>query len=156
VGEPEQRGPRFTIGVFGILLDEQRRVLLCHRRDFDLWNLPGGGLEANEAPWEGVTREVREETGLDVTVEYLAGVYSKPESDEVVFSFVCRVVGGALRLTDEADQVAYFVIEDIPANTSRKQVERIKDVLDALRAGPQIPTLKVQRGPSSRTLAGQG
>ncbi len=147
---------RFTIGAFGILLDEQRRVLLCHRRDFDLWNLPGGGLEAGESPWEGVIREVREETGLAVAVERLAGVYSKPENDEMVFSFVCRAVGGAVSLTDEADQVAYFAVDDIPANTSRKQVERVKDVLDALRTGTQLPTLKVQRGPSSRTLASQG
>jgi len=155
VSDTGQQTARFTIGVFGILLDAQQRVLLCHRRDFDLWNLPGGGLEPGEAPWEGVTREVREETGLDVVVERLAGLYSKPENDEVVFSFVCRAVGGALCLTDEADQVAYFAVDDIPANTSRKQVERINDVLDALRTGIQMPTLKMQRGPSSRTLAGQ-
>lgn len=59
----------FKIGVFGIIIDEQNRVLLCHRRDYDLWNLPGGGLEKNEAPWEGVVREVKEETGLRVKVE---------------------------------------------------------------------------------------
>ncbi len=85
---------QFTIGVFGILLDEQQCVLLCHRRDFDLWNLPGGGLEANESPWEGAIREVREETGLAVVIERLVGVYSKPEADEVVFSFLCRAVDG--------------------------------------------------------------
>ena len=101
-----QDKPRFTIGVFAILLDESRRVLLCHRRDFDLWNLPGGGLETGESPWTGVVREVREEAGLDVTVERLVGVYSKPESGEIVFSFLCRVVGGALTLTAEADQIA--------------------------------------------------
>jgi len=44
----------FTIGVFAIILDESRRVLLCHRRDFDLWNLPGGGLERGESPQDGV------------------------------------------------------------------------------------------------------
>ena len=32
---------QFTIGIFGIIFDEQKRVLLCHRRDYDLWNLPG-------------------------------------------------------------------------------------------------------------------
>jgi ADP-ribose pyrophosphatase YjhB (NUDIX family) len=35
----------FTIGVFGIIRDEQNRVLLCLRNDYDLWNLPGGALE---------------------------------------------------------------------------------------------------------------
>lgn len=42
----------FTIGVFGIIRDEQDRVLLVLRNDYDLWNLPGGGLENGEAPWQ--------------------------------------------------------------------------------------------------------
>ena len=52
---------QFTIGIFGIIFDEQKRVLLCHRRDYDLWNLSGGGLESGESPWEGLKREVRED-----------------------------------------------------------------------------------------------
>ena len=47
----------FTIGVFGIITDERDRVLLCHRRDFDLWNLPGGRVEAGESPWSALVRE---------------------------------------------------------------------------------------------------
>jgi 8-oxo-dGTP diphosphatase len=83
----------FRLGVFAIILDGQKRVLLCHRRDHDLWNLPGGRLETGEAPWQGVIREVKEETGLDAQVVRLAGVYSKLDVNEVVLSFVCAVVG---------------------------------------------------------------
>ncbi len=71
---------RFAIGAFGILLDADGRVLLCHRRDVDLWNLPGGGLVPGEAPWDGVVREVAEETGLEVIVERLAGSTSSQSS----------------------------------------------------------------------------
>ena len=59
----------FTIGTFAIIFDDQGRVLLCHRRDLDVWNLPGGGLESGELPTEAVLREVKEETGLKVVVE---------------------------------------------------------------------------------------
>lgn len=52
----------FNIGVFAIVKDEKDRVLLCLRNDYNVWNLPGGGLEAGEAPWQGVIREVKEET----------------------------------------------------------------------------------------------
>ena len=45
-----------AIGVFAIILDDGGRVLLCHRRDQDLWNLPGGGLESGETPWEALGR----------------------------------------------------------------------------------------------------
>ena len=136
---------KFTIGVFAILFDADGRVLLCHRRDLDLWNLPGGGLEPGETPWDGVAREVEEETGLQVAVDRLAGIYSKPEVDEIVFSFVCRVVGGALAPTDEADRLEYFALDGLPQNTSRKQVERIRDAAD--QGGSVL--LKEQRGPSS-------
>lgn len=140
----------FAIGVFAIMLDEEGSVLLCHRRDADLWNLPGGGLEPGEAPWAGVIREVREETGLTVAVERLAGVYHKPEFNEIVFSFVCTVAGGAVTPTDEADAIEYFPLDRIPPNTSRKQVERIRD---AVATGGIV--LKEQRGPSSRLPDGQ-
>jgi len=48
----------FKIGVFAIIFNEKKEVLLCHRRDYDLWNLPGGGLEENESPWDGIIREI--------------------------------------------------------------------------------------------------
>ncbi|MDP9354458.1 MAG: NUDIX domain-containing protein [Chloroflexota bacterium] len=141
----------FGIGAFAVLLDRHGRVMLCHRRDDDLWNLPGGRVEQGEAPWQAVVREVREETGLEVAVERLAGVYSKPEVNEVVFSFVCRVTGGGVTPTDEADRIEYFALDGIPHNCSRKQVERIRDVIEG--AGEVV--LKEQRGPSSRVSGGQ-
>ena len=117
----------FALAAFAIILDEEGRVLLSHRRDRDLWNLPGGRVELGESPWAGVLREIKEETGLEAEIESLAGVYRKTQKDEVVFSFFCKVVGGELQLTDEADQHEYFALEDIPENTSPKQVERVKD-----------------------------
>jgi len=121
--------PQFVIAAFGFIFDEQNRILLCHRMDYDLWNLPGGTMEAGESPWECVIREVREETGLEVEITRLAGIYNKPEKNELVFSFICRVVGGRIILNEEADKIEYFSINDIPHNTSPKQVERINDVL---------------------------
>lgn len=59
----------FSIGAFSIIFDEQGRVLLCHRRDMDAWNLPGGGAESGELPTEAAIRETKEETGLDVVIE---------------------------------------------------------------------------------------
>ncbi|HLF26367.1 MAG TPA: NUDIX domain-containing protein [Anaerolineae bacterium] len=117
----------FSIGAFAIIFDEQGRVLLCHRRDRDMWNLPGGGVERGELPTEAVVREVKEETGLEVIVERLVGVYGKPEKAELIFAFACRIAGGQLLLTDESDANRYFDIERLPANLSRKQVSRIHD-----------------------------
>jgi ADP-ribose pyrophosphatase YjhB (NUDIX family) len=138
----------FSIGAFAIIFDENGKVLLSHRRDMDMWNLPGGGVEAKEMPNEAVIREVKEETGLDVTLERLVGVYGKVEKDELVFAFVCRVTGGQLILTDEADQHNYFAVDEIPTNTSPKQVERIHD---AIKQNTQ-PVFRRQIAPSTQSV----
>jgi mutator protein MutT len=138
----------FTIGAFGVIFDESKKVLLCHRRDMDLWNLPGGMVECGESPWEGVVREVREEVGLDVEVIRLVGVYSKKKNDDVIFSFVCKKVNGVEMLTDEADEVAYFSLENLPQNLSPKHVERI---IDAIQEKREV-VMKIQSDQSGMDL----
>ena len=121
---------QFTIGVFGIIFNEKQEILLCHRTDYDLWNLPGGGLENGEAPWEGVIREIKEETGLDAEVIRLAGVYNKPKNNNLAFSFICRYKAGEITLNNESDQIAYFPFDKFPYNIVPKQLERIKDAIE--------------------------
>lgn len=135
----------FRLGAFAVIADEQGRVLLCHRTDLDMWNLPGGVVEHDEAPWQAVVREVREETGLEVTVAQLAIVDHRPGKGEVVFTFTCAVTGGALAASDEADELAWFAPDALPASTAARHVERIAPVL----AGVPLPLLRTQHGPSS-------
>jgi len=136
-------------GAFAVIFDGTRRVLLCHRRDIDAWNLPGGGVEDGEAPWDAVLREMREEVGVEADVVRLTGLYWKPERDELVFNFECRIVSGTPSTSDEADRVGYFGIDELPANTGAKHVERIRD---AVSGGPVA--LRVQTGPGMRDLFG--
>jgi 8-oxo-dGTP diphosphatase len=138
----------FSIGAFAIIFDNRCRVLLCHRRDMDAWNLPGGGVESGELPIEAVIREAKEETGLDVAVERLVGIYGKADKDELVFSFVCRVIGGQLTTSDEADKCEYFEIENVPPNIAPKQVARI---CDAVSLNVQ-PIFRRQTEPSTREM----
>jgi ADP-ribose pyrophosphatase YjhB (NUDIX family) len=131
----------FTIGTFGIIMDENKRVLLCHRRDLDLWNLPGGKVEEKESPWVAVIREIKEETGLETKITHLSGVYSKPDKNEIVFSFICEVKGGEITMTDEADKIEYFDLDKIPENTSPKHIERVKDYFsDKIKTHYKIQT----------------
>jgi len=117
----------FTIGAFGLITNEKDEILLVHRNDYDLWNLPGGAMESGESPWSAVIREVKEETGFDVEIMGMQGIYSKTGEDDLVFSFSCEIIGGEKTLNEEASAIEFFAIEDIPINTSPKQVERIKD-----------------------------
>src|SRR5207247_9792565 len=99
--DAENSLPIFRIGVFALIFNNEKQILLGHRRDIDWWNLPGGGMESGETVDEALCREVREETGLVVKVERLIGVYSKPQKQEVVLTFRCQVIGGTLHATEE-------------------------------------------------------
>ena len=84
-------------------------------------------MEATESPWDAVVREVSEEVGLLVRVDRLLGVYAIPARADLVFNFLCVPVGGAIRLSNEADEIQWFSHADIPSNTLPRQRERIGD-----------------------------
>ena len=104
------------VGVGGVVVD-QGRVLLVRRGQEPLkgrWTLPGGLLELGESLLEGVVREVREETGLNVEpvelIELLDRVHR--EADKVRYHYViadylCRVVDGSLEAASDAEDVRW-------------------------------------------------
>ena len=125
--DPTATPTTFSVGANAIIFDGDERVLLSHRRDHDIWNLPGGAVERGELPTDAGVREVEEETGLVVEVARLVGVYANAHKDDIVFAFECKVVGGKLTATAESRDHRYYAVDAIPANTIPKQVERIHD-----------------------------
>jgi len=142
--DSESSPPIFRIGVFALIFNYEKQILLGHRRDIDWWNLPGGGMEYGETVDEAVCREVREETGLEVKVERLVGVYSKPQKQEVVLTFLCQAIGGTLQPTEETRESRYFAPEALPENTLPKHRQRIEDAL----LNKQRAVIRVQRSSS--------
>jgi ADP-ribose pyrophosphatase YjhB (NUDIX family) len=159
-GDPDGDAGRWVrLGAFALIFDDERRLLLCHRRDLDVWDLPGGGVEPGEAPWDAVVREVAEETGLQVTVDGLTGVYRKPV--ELVLVFACVVTGGTLRLTEEADAHQWRAVHDLPANLSPNHRQRVHDAVagSAALGGAEdaagVPALRVQPDYRAGRLGGR-
>ncbi|MET0389420.1 MAG: NUDIX domain-containing protein [Polyangiales bacterium] len=67
------------IGAHGLCVVEGKLLLVRlapSQIEAGMWTLPGGGLDWGESPERGVVRELREETGLDVEVDHIAGVFS--------------------------------------------------------------------------------
>lgn len=141
--DAETSKPQFRIGVFALIFDEEH-ILLSHRRDIDWWNLPGGGMELGETVDEALRREVREETGLEVEVEQLVGVYSKPQKQEVVLTFRCRTISGTLQPTEESDENRFFDPHALPENLLPKHRQRIEDAL----LNQQGAVIRAQRIPA--------
>ena len=87
-----------TYGV-EIAVFDAGKVLLIKRRDLQVWALPGGGSDAGESVAQAAVRETREETGLEVELQHLVGVYSRPtwcQGGDHDLLFSARPVGGEL------------------------------------------------------------
>jgi SAM-dependent methyltransferase len=129
------------LGATAVIFDSEGLVLLNERADGRGWNLPAGFVAQDEGPRAGIVREVKEETGLDVEVDSLVGVYdwayARPGVDRTLVSlcFLCRIVGGNLIPTKEALRHGWFSPDQLPIPmSSRRQVQMLGDAR-AMREG---------------------
>ncbi len=117
----------------GILIEMEGGVVLIKRGGHikqGLWALPSGYIEADESVEEAAVREAREETGLEIQLEDLVGIYSFPEgppTSGIIVFYRARPVGGALRAGDDALDVRVFQPDDVPElpfRTHRQAIQR--------------------------------
>jgi len=140
-GERLGKNGELRIGCSATIFDESRqKVLLTRRQDNGLWCLPGGHMEAGESVEECCMREVFEETGLQVRVKRLTGVYSNPDqlvvyrngsqAHFVVMNFEVEVIGGELGLSEETSEAGYFSLTEIDSMPMHdRHVDRVVDAL---------------------------
>jgi ADP-ribose pyrophosphatase YjhB (NUDIX family) len=112
-----------VVATTAFVLDGTNRVLLIHRTDNNLWALPGGAQEFGEYVADTAARETREESGVDIEVTGIVGIYTNPNhvveftDGEVRQQFsICfrgRAVGGDLRPSDESSDVAWVSQESL-------------------------------------------
>ncbi len=124
-----------------VVTDKSGRILLHKRKDNNMWSLLGGAMEAGESISQTIIREVKEESGYDVKINKLIGIYTDPQhvieySDGEIrqqFSicFHCEVVSGNLTISDESKDVQFFDIYELnKLNIHEAQWVRIKDYLE--------------------------
>lgn len=120
---------KHSVSVAGIVIRDDGKILAIQRRDNGRWEPPGGVLELGETFEAGVCREVREETGVDVEVGRLTGVYKNIPSGIVALVFRCRPRSGCVGSTQEATRVRWLTVAEVAARMSPAYAVRVTDAL---------------------------
>ncbi len=132
-----------------VVTDSDGRILLIRRRDNNLWALPGGGMDLGESIEDTARREVREETGLDVEVTDLIGIYTNPHHvmayddgevrQQFSLCYTTRILGGELAIDDESTDIRWVKsaeLAGLPMHPSMRL--RIEHYLDRDRTSPYL------------------
>lgn len=108
--------------------DASRLLLVDHADGTHRWGLPGGAIEPGEHPADAAVREVFEETGIEIEITGLAGVFSGPDAEVRydngdVTTYVTAVFTARPRQAtvpridrDELADAAWFAVEELPAS----------------------------------------
>jgi ADP-ribose pyrophosphatase YjhB (NUDIX family) len=148
--DPEAPEPNaLVVAASAVVTDQQGGILLVRRTDSGNWALPGGAMNLGESVADCAVREVREETGLEVEVTGLVGIYTDPRhviaytDGEVRQQFnlclTARVVGGTLAGSDEStalDYIAPSQLDTLPMHPTQRL--RLAHFLDPSLAQPYL------------------
>lgn len=115
---------------------EDGRVLMVREISDGKWTLPGGWADVNQSAGECVVREIAEESGFKARALKLAAVYdyqkrNPPRHIDSIYKmfFLCEIVGGAARASDETSEVAFFPRHELPplslGRTTAAQIDRM-------------------------------
>lgn len=128
--------PAHIVAVGGLVYNREGKILLMLHPKRG-WEFPGGQVEVGEDVISALIREIKEETGVDVAVKKLVGVYQnvKPENEfittKVMFGFLCEYVSGELSISGESEKVGWFEgTEALKMVTLPFLRDRLKDMLE--------------------------
>ncbi len=121
----------------GCIFNEKGEVLLQRRGDTNKWGFPGGAIELGETPEMAAIREAKEETGLDVEVGKLIGIYtdcnmeyaSGDKAQSIVIAYELKALGGEL-FCDKEETLAlkYFPLDNMPELFCKQHEDLLADI----------------------------
>lgn len=120
---------KFTVSVAAIITNERNEVLLLNHvlRPFSNWGIPGGFIEAGEQPESAISRELNEETGLELTLVKMIRIRTIKRHVEILFR--ATATGKGEIKSREISDIGWFEIGKMPEGMSRVQKTLIEEVL---------------------------
>jgi ADP-ribose pyrophosphatase YjhB (NUDIX family) len=139
------------VGCDVFLTNDLNQELLIRRSDNGLWALPGGCQDLGGAPVRCAVREVKEESGFEVTITHLLGIFSSKcyeyvhypwkENEFTHILFAGTVVGGKAQCSIESIDVDFFPESDLPP-LSDGHLRRVNVGFEAARLKEFLPVFE--------------
>ncbi|KKI91324.1 hypothetical protein WQ54_15380 [Bacillus sp. SA1-12] len=107
------------IGVGGVILSTDGKMLLERRSDDETWGIIGGWCDTGESPQESLKREYLEETGLNVKVNELIDIFTRKPGDfgqphtSYHLLFVCEILDGSMQASFESIEIGFYNISEV-------------------------------------------
>lgn len=115
--------PMHIVAVGGIVQDENGNILLV-KMHHNGWGFPGGQVEVRENLMEALAREIKEESGIEVEVDKLIGIYSNVGINKghdgvtevptkLIMDYICKSIGGLLGILNETTESRWIPKEKV-------------------------------------------
>lgn len=106
---------QFLVGVTGIIFNDKNEILLFkHSYRSHSWSLPGGYLKSGEHPREGLEREIKEESGLVVSVDESLKTRTDRDTARLDMCYTGVLIGGDFQPTHEVSEYGFFTQDKLP------------------------------------------
>jgi ADP-ribose pyrophosphatase YjhB (NUDIX family) len=125
------------LSIDAVIIKNDKILLVQRAAEFDtgFWATPGGYVEWDESTEGSVAREVKEETGLNVTSTKFVGVYSSPDrhpKQVINIVYLAEVEKGEPKAGDDAQDVRWFPLDALPEKMAFDHKQNIADALKVL------------------------
>jgi ADP-ribose pyrophosphatase YjhB (NUDIX family)/DNA-binding Xre family transcriptional regulator len=132
---------KIIMNASGAIIEKDEMILLQRRSDNGKWGLPGGIMEMDETYQEGAIREVKEETGLDIKLDYLVGIYHNknlkwPSGDKahvICAVFKAHILSGKIQKDHESLELKFFSKDNLPEIAAIDHKNAINDFFNGIK-----------------------
>ena len=119
----------FTVSAAAVVTNTDGKVMVLHHvmRPVTGWGLPGGFIDAGEQPHAAIERELKEETGIDISDVRMLQMHTLGRHIEILFAARADAEGEIL--SSEIDHLGWYTLDEIPAGLPLDQRRTVECVL---------------------------